>query len=59
MVLLPIQTDDQKAVLGVALSFAILALIAVSLRVTAHAIAHKRWILGDYLIVAACVSCPR
>lgn len=59
MVLLPIQTDDQKAVLGVALTFAILALIAVSLRVTAHTIAHKRWILGDYLIVAACVRRSR
>ncbi|KAF1940413.1 hypothetical protein EJ02DRAFT_456042 [Clathrospora elynae] len=50
-----IQTHNQKAVLGVALSFSILAVVAVSLRLIAHAIAHKRWTSSDYLIIAACI----
>ncbi|KAF3038668.1 hypothetical protein E8E12_007169 [Didymella heteroderae] len=35
--------------------FAILAVVAVGLRLLAHAIAHKRWTYSDYLIIAACV----
>ena len=54
----PVQTYDQKAVLAVAISFAILAFIAVCLRLIAHQIAHKRWMPSDYLIIAACVSQP-
>lgn len=54
----PIQTHNQKAVLSVALSFSILAVVAVSLRLIAHAIAHKRWTSSDYLIIAACVRHP-
>ena len=51
----PIQTYNQKAVLGVALSFSILAVVAVGLRLIAHAIAYKRWTPSDYLIIAACI----
>jgi hypothetical protein len=51
----PIETHDQRAVLGAALAFSILAVIAVSLRLLAHTIAHKRWTYSDYLIIAACV----
>jgi hypothetical protein len=59
MAYFPIQTLNQKAVLGVALSFSVLAVIAVSLRLVAHAIAHKRWTSSDYLIIAACVRSLR
>jgi hypothetical protein len=52
----PIQTRDQRAVLGVALTFSILAVIAVSLRLLAHHIAHKPWTSSDYFLIAACVS---
>jgi hypothetical protein len=55
----PIQTYDQKAVLAVALTFAILAFIAVCLRLIAHQIAHKKWMPSDYFIIAACVSPPQ
>jgi hypothetical protein len=51
----PIRTHDQRAVLGVAFSFAFLAFLAVALRLIAHAIAHKRWTLADYFIIVACV----
>lgn len=51
----PIRTHDQRAVLGVAFSFSILAALAVILRLIAHAIAHKRWTIADYFIIAACV----
>ena len=51
----PIRTHDQRAVLGVAFSFSILAALAVTLRLIAHAIAHKRWTIADYFIIAACV----
>ncbi|KAF2448831.1 hypothetical protein P171DRAFT_518282 [Karstenula rhodostoma CBS 690.94] len=54
MPVFPIKTHDQKAVLGVALSFSILAVLAVALRLTAHAIAHKPWTVSDYLIIVAC-----
>ncbi|KAL2863366.1 putative integral membrane protein [Aspergillus lucknowensis] len=55
MTTFPIQTHDQRAVLGVAFTFAILAAIAVSLRLLAHAIAHKQWTASDYLIIIACI----
>ncbi|KAH4929495.1 hypothetical protein HBI42_081120 [Parastagonospora nodorum] len=51
----PIQTYDQKAVLAVAFTFAILAFIAVCLRLIAHQIAHKKWMPSDYFIIAACI----
>lgn len=55
MATFPIVTHDQRAVLGVALAFSIFAVVAVSLRLLAHAIAHKRSTYSDYLIIAACV----
>lgn len=57
MATFPIVTHDQRAVLGVALAFSIFAVVAVSLRLLAHAIAHKRSTYSDYLIIAACVRC--
>lgn len=58
MAAFPIVTHDQKAVLGVALAFSTLAVVAVSLRLLAHAIAHKKWTYSDYLIIAAYVRPP-
>ncbi|KAF3036126.1 hypothetical protein E8E11_002312 [Didymella keratinophila] len=58
MATFPVVTHDQRAVLGVALTFSILAVVAVSLRLLAHAIAHKKWTYSDYLIIAACVRRP-
>lgn len=58
MATFPIVTPDQRAVLGAALTFSILAVIAVCLRLLAHAIAHKRWTYSDYFIISACVSPP-
>jgi hypothetical protein len=58
MTTFPTVTHDQRAVLGVALTFCILAAVAVSLRLLADAIAHKMWTYSDYLIIAACVRCP-
>ncbi|KAL1597051.1 hypothetical protein SLS60_008633 [Paraconiothyrium brasiliense] len=55
MAVFPIETHDQKAVLGAALSFSILATLAVTLRLTAHAVAHKKWTISDHLIIVACV----
>ncbi|KAF1967291.1 hypothetical protein BU23DRAFT_559496 [Bimuria novae-zelandiae CBS 107.79] len=55
MALFPIKTHDQRAVLGVALGFSILAVIAVSLRLLAHQLAHKKWTLSDYFIIMACL----
>jgi NhaP-type Na+/H+ or K+/H+ antiporter len=55
-VIFPIQTRDQRAVLAVALTFSTLAVIAVSLRLLAHHIAHKPWTSSDYFLIAACVS---
>ncbi|KAF1848583.1 uncharacterized protein K460DRAFT_353547 [Cucurbitaria berberidis CBS 394.84] len=55
MVIFPVKTSSQKAVLGVAFSVSVLAVIAVSLRLIAHAIAHKRWTPSDYFIIAACI----
>lgn len=59
MTIFAVRTHDQKAVLGVALSFSILAVLAVTLRLTAHAIAHKKWTASDHLIIVACVSFAR
>ncbi|KAJ5660568.1 hypothetical protein N7507_007019 [Penicillium longicatenatum] len=50
----PIVTDNQKAVLGVAITFTILAVTAVCLRLLAHHIARKRWTPSDYFIITAC-----
>ncbi|KAL4863805.1 hypothetical protein BDV12DRAFT_206177 [Aspergillus spectabilis] len=49
----PIETQSQRAVLGVALAFSILAVAAVCLRLLAHQIAHKKWTLSDWFIIAA------
>jgi hypothetical protein len=51
----PVRTHNQKAVLGVALRFSVLAVIAVNLRLVAHTIVHKGRTSSNYLIVAACV----
>ncbi|KAH1850236.1 hypothetical protein KXW75_006808, partial [Aspergillus fumigatus] len=53
-VIFPIQTRDQRAVLAVAFTFSILAVVAVSLRLLAHHIAHKPWTASDYFLIAAC-----
>jgi hypothetical protein len=55
-VIFPIVTSAQRAVLGVALSFSILAVTAVAFRLLAHQIARKKWTPSDYFIIAACVS---
>ncbi|KAL3468996.1 hypothetical protein BJX99DRAFT_242283 [Aspergillus californicus] len=54
-VVFPIEKHGQKAVLGVAFTFAILAVTAVCLRLLAHQIAHKKWTASDYFIIAACI----
>lgn len=54
-VIFPIQTRNQRAVLAVAFTFSILAVVAVSLRLLAHHIAHKPWTASDYFLIAACV----
>ncbi|KAL4916725.1 hypothetical protein BDW62DRAFT_202386 [Aspergillus aurantiobrunneus] len=55
MTTFPVETHDQRAVLGVAISFSILAVMAVSLRLLAHHIAHKKWTASDWFIIAACI----
>lgn len=55
-VIFPIETSAQREVLGVAIAFSILAVVAVCLRLLAHHLAQKRWSSSDYLIIAACVS---
>ncbi|KAL4933241.1 putative integral membrane protein [Aspergillus undulatus] len=55
MITFPVQTHDQRAVLGNAIAFAILAVIAVCLRLLAHQIAHKKWTASDWFIIAACI----
>ncbi|KAL4963657.1 uncharacterized protein BDV14DRAFT_176145 [Aspergillus stella-maris] len=55
MATFPVETHDQRAVLGTALAFAILAVTAVCLRLLAHQIAHKKWTASDWFIIAACV----
>lgn len=52
----PIVTGDQKAVLGVAIAFAILPVVAVGLRLLARNIAHRKLDLSDYFIIVATVS---
>ncbi|KGO63860.1 hypothetical protein PITC_054860 [Penicillium italicum] len=53
VVTFPIETPAQRQVLGVAITFSILAVVAVSLRLLAHHLANKKWILSDYFIIAA------
>ncbi|KAM0270896.1 hypothetical protein ACHAQH_009258 [Verticillium albo-atrum] len=55
MAIFPIETADQRAVLAVALTFAILAFAAVCLRLLAHRIARKAWNLSDYCVIVAAV----
>ncbi|KAL6233066.1 hypothetical protein BDW75DRAFT_7434 [Aspergillus navahoensis] len=50
----PIKTHAQRSVLGCSFAFSILAVTAVSLRLLAHKIAHKKWTLSDYFIIVAC-----
>ncbi|RAK99406.1 putative integral membrane protein [Aspergillus ibericus CBS 121593] len=52
-IIFPIVTHAQQAVLGVAITFSILAVTAVSLRLLAHRLAHRSWSPSDYLIIAA------
>jgi hypothetical protein len=54
----PIVTHNQKAVLAVAIVFAILPIIAVTLRLVARRLAKRSLDASDYCIVAACVSPP-
>ncbi|KAL4987808.1 hypothetical protein BDW68DRAFT_101874 [Aspergillus falconensis] len=51
----PIKTQAQRSVLGCSFAFSILAITAVSLRLLAHKIAHKKWTISDYFIILACV----
>ncbi|KAE8152832.1 hypothetical protein BDV25DRAFT_127699 [Aspergillus avenaceus] len=51
----PIEKPAQRDVLGVAIAFSILAVVAVCLRLLAHHIAHKNWSSSDYFIIAACL----
>ncbi|KAK1753122.1 hypothetical protein QBC47DRAFT_304223 [Echria macrotheca] len=51
----PIQTADQRAVLGVAIAFAILPVFAVVLRLIARRISSRTLDASDYCIVVACV----
>ncbi|KAL4939189.1 hypothetical protein BDV06DRAFT_225270 [Aspergillus oleicola] len=55
MTTFPVETHDQRAVLGNAFAFAILAVTAVCLRLLAHQIAHKKWTASDWFIIAACI----
>ncbi|KAI9367089.1 hypothetical protein BJX61DRAFT_538346 [Aspergillus egyptiacus] len=55
MATFPIHTHDQRAVLGVAITFAVLAVVAVFLRLLAHQLAHKKWTSSDWFIIAACI----
>ncbi|KAL2813026.1 hypothetical protein BJX63DRAFT_443261 [Aspergillus granulosus] len=57
MVTFPVETPAQRAVLGVAFTFSILAVIAVCLRLLAHHIAQKKWTASDYFIIIACIFC--
>lgn len=51
----PIVKPAQREVLGVAIAFSILAVVAVSLRLLAHHLARKPWTPSDYAIIIACV----
>ncbi|KAL2856462.1 hypothetical protein BJY01DRAFT_263514 [Aspergillus pseudoustus] len=57
MVTFPIETHAQRAVLGVALTFSTLAVVALCLRLLAHQIAHKKWTASDYFLIVACIFC--
>ncbi|KAL4899590.1 hypothetical protein BDW74DRAFT_108809 [Aspergillus multicolor] len=50
----PIETRNQRSVLGCSFAFSILAITAVVLRLVAHKIAHKKWTVSDYFIILAC-----
>ncbi|CAG8051472.1 unnamed protein product [Penicillium nalgiovense] len=52
VVTFPIETPAQRQVLGVAIAFSVLAVVAVCLRLLAHHLARKRWITSDYFIIA-------
>ncbi|EAW15034.1 putative integral membrane protein [Aspergillus clavatus NRRL 1] len=54
-VIFPIQRHHQRAVLAVALTFSILAVTALFLRLLAHHFARKKWTLSDYFLIAACI----
>lgn len=56
VVTFPIETPAQRQVLGVAIAFSILAVVAVCLRLLSHHLANKKWITSDYFIIAAAVS---
>ena len=51
----PIKTHDQRSLLGVNITFAILPVIAVILRVLARRITKRALDASDYCIIAACV----
>ncbi|KAL2756653.1 hypothetical protein ACRALDRAFT_1069423 [Sodiomyces alcalophilus JCM 7366] len=51
----PVETSDQRAVLGVAISFIILPVLAVCLRLIARRISRKGFDLSDYCVVIACI----
>ncbi|KAJ5952347.1 uncharacterized protein N7479_010760 [Penicillium vulpinum] len=53
VVTFPIETPAQRQVLGVAITFSILTVVAVCLRLLAHHLAQKQWITSDYFIIAA------
>lgn len=55
MTTFPVQTHDQRAVLGVAIAFSVLSVVAVCLRLLAHKLAHKKWTISDWFLIAACV----
>jgi hypothetical protein len=56
MVIFPIEKPAQRAVLGVAIAFSILPVIAVALRLLARKVASRGFDISDYLIMVACVS---
>ncbi|KAB5566560.1 hypothetical protein GE09DRAFT_1171632 [Coniochaeta sp. 2T2.1] len=51
----PIETVAQRSVLGVALTFAILPVVSVTLRVIARRIASRALDASDYCIIIACL----
>ncbi|KAJ5496921.1 hypothetical protein N7463_008908 [Penicillium fimorum] len=55
VVTFPIETPAQRQVIGVAIAFSILAVIALCLRLLAHQIAHRKWIPSDYFMIAAAI----
>ncbi|KAF4765332.1 hypothetical protein N7455_004913 [Penicillium solitum] len=55
VVTFPIETPAQRQVLGVAIAFSILAVVAVCLRLLAHHLANKKWFASDYFIIAAAI----